>query len=69
MSEWISVKDGLPEVTMEVLVIAPDCTIIGSALIGIYFPSERSWTVYDFAESKMNEYVTHWMPLPERPKS
>ncbi len=67
--EWISVKDRLPEVAIEVLVFAPDCRVIGNTLIGKYFPSENTWTVYDFHDSKLDEDVTHWQPIPEPPKS
>ena len=68
---WISVKDETPEEQIEVLVYAPDCNIIGNVLVGTYFTGsdtdDESWTVYDFAESKLYEKVTHWMPLPEKP--
>lgn len=69
--KWISVNKRKPANQDEVLVHAPNCTIIGPILIGKYFPPEtnypESWTVYDFAESKLDELVTHWMPLPKKP--
>lgn len=70
--KWISVKDKLPEEQKEVFVYAPDCDIIGQALVGVFFAKEKgfesSWTVYDFGVSKLDEKVTHWMPRPEPPK-
>lgn len=66
--EWISVKDRLPEVEVEVLVYEPasDCSGIDVA-----------WLVFDVAGKPLFLYahnatpmpsVTHWMPLPEKPK-
>lgn len=70
--KWISVHKRKPVQKKQVLVYAPDCDIIGSTLIGIYFKAangyKSSWTVYDFGGSKLNENVTHWMPLPKKPK-
>lgn len=66
--KWISVKDALPEDSKEALVFAPACNIIGKMLIGCYYHESDTWTVYDFRDSKLNEAVTHWMPLPEPPK-
>lgn len=71
-NKWIRVRDAVPEYSeTEVLVYAPKCNIIGSILIGRYFPKEEqweaSWSVYDFECTSMNEKVTHWMPLPEEP--
>ena len=55
MSEWISVKDELPNRDIRVLVYIPemngsDCNIQIS----------KGWGV--------SKYVTHWMPLPEPPE-
>lgn len=70
-SEWISVNDKLPKEQKEVLVLAPECNIIGSVLIGRYFKPNKgfkeSWTVYDFNESALDSKVTHWMELPKPP--
>lgn len=65
--KWIPVKDKKPKSSKEVLVVAPNCSVIGSILIGNYFADDDSWTVNDFNESKLNELVTHWMPLPSMP--
>lgn len=72
--KWISTEKSKrrPKPEEHVLVFAPDCDIIGSRLIGQYFAPNNgypeAWTVYDFAESKLSERVTHWQPLPEPPK-
>lgn len=64
-SEWISVKDRLPEYGLRVLAAHDD----GVVRIGIskgYFPAvvtkRQDTKAFGFAE------VTHWMPLPEPPK-
>jgi hypothetical protein len=71
--EWISVNKRKPKKQKEVLVYAPNCDVIGHILIGCYFPKKEGdykacWTVYDFNESKLSELVTHWMPLPKKPR-
>ncbi|MEL6661051.1 MAG: DUF551 domain-containing protein [Bacteroidota bacterium] len=61
--KWISVNDKLPENSKQVLVHAPNCSVIGPVLIGEYYNDDGSWTVNDFADSKMDELVTHWQPI------
>jgi len=68
MKNWIDSKIEKPENADEVLVFAPDCKVMGSILIGRYYDDTDTWTVYDFRDSKLNETVTHWMPLPEPPE-
>jgi hypothetical protein len=59
MSEWISVKDRLPETEQYVLAYHNSC-----------YPRER----VDFFSETSKRWmmsagdVTHWMPLPEAPK-
>ena len=58
MSEWISVKDKIPELHVEVLVLVGNFIYIDS----LYY------------EKNLNEYwwqgndrlPTHWMPLPNK---
>lgn len=66
---WISIEERKPKNDSEVIVFAPNCRVIGSILIGCYYNDTDSWTVYDFGESKLDEPVTHWMPLTEPPTS
>jgi hypothetical protein len=74
--KWISVNKQKPKPQTEVMVYAPNCKIIGSILVGMYFAPkkitkdktyEESWTVYDFGDSRLDELVTHWMYLPDAP--
>lgn len=76
MSEWISVKDRMPEKKRAVLVYAPH---MDEPIVTMYFdpddqmaefgewvsdctPNRLGWS------SMTGEDVTHWMPLPEPPK-
>ena len=57
MSEWISVKERVPEEKTRVLVYVPrSYTEIDTDRI-----LDRRWV-------RWNGHVTHWMPLPEPPK-
>lgn len=68
MSEWISVKDGLPEVPQgyeQVQVI-----IWSENGLDVAWYQSNNNEFYDMAGwlgSEING-VTHWMPLPEPPK-
>ena len=56
MSEWISVKDRLPEPWVEVLVYrGEDWTVVSCEV-----DTNGKWLHF------FN--ITHWMPLPEPPK-
>ena len=62
MSEWISVKDRLPEVDEYVLMHSYSCkTDIG-------FLTEDGVFGCDVGYYLEIGDVTHWMPLPEQPK-
>ena len=57
MSEWISVKDKLPQEAALVIIWGG----VGSYLGGVWFTHTR-------CEAKIIQWeVTHWMPLPEPP--
>lgn len=55
MEEWISVKDSLPKDYERVIWFD---LREGDIEIGYFVPSQ----------TKMPNYVSHWMPLPEPPK-
>jgi len=64
MSDWISVKDRLPEICTGVLcyVIVPDKGRAATSIrILQYYKASRSWNCDGMI-------VTHWMPMPEPPK-
>lgn len=63
MSEWISVKDRLPDDFRFVLICVGECI----TLMGRYNHGKKEWRV--FAERTAPEIaVTHWMERPEPPK-
>ncbi len=70
MSEWISVDEKLPELTMFENQFSEDLLLwhCGDTihLIG-YYNDKDEWRIYHDSE-KACEYITHWMPLPEPPK-
>jgi len=57
MSEWISVKDMLPEEQKEYLVTDGVTHDIGEC-DGMFF----------YCDNVLGDQVTHWMPLPKLPK-
>jgi hypothetical protein len=65
MSEWISVKDGLPEDGQSVLVTKrhsyPEIVVF-----------DEVYNCWDDSEGddyyRALDYFTHWMPLPENPE-
>ena len=65
MSEWISVKDRLPEVGGYVVCIAKRNPF--SRLMPMVAKIEKNGWVNPITEQYISE-VTHWMPLPPFPK-
>ena len=72
MSDWISVKDRLPEgangnVISETVIAY---TVEDDAVVG--WNHNNIWYLIlpenDYVTEHENDYVTHWMPLPEPPK-
>jgi hypothetical protein len=61
MSEWISVKDRLPEFDQDVLIYRKDGLIMMAD-----FPGEF-YTYRDTDGHSIERDVTHWMPLPDAP--
>jgi Protein of unknown function (DUF551) len=64
MSEWISVKDRLPEESQDALAF-DDCGVIHMA---IYSPEGLVYRWHCDTYGLYPHEVTHWMPLPEPPK-
>lgn len=58
---WISVNDRLPELYVDVLVFTKGGTIVIDYL-------DVDAMVYENFHNHWN-YVTHWMPLPQKPES
>lgn len=68
MDKWISVKDKLPEDKNKLLIFESD-----NIEIGRYNPSKKRFELFELdyfggMDWCKDEYVTHWMPLPEPPK-
>lgn len=62
--EWVSVKDGLPEVGS--WVNASDGKIVSMFKMSRYRKNNLRWEWYGSVYHPWT--VTHWMPLPEPPK-
>ena len=57
MSEWISVKERLPELTGKYLV----CTTKRSVYLA-------KFSAPNYFHTDMNTHIAYWQPLPEPPK-
>ena len=74
MSDWISVEDRLPERKKKVLLYAntiyPEITV-GRLDDWKKFDNIKKnvWIVSGGGYYEMEKSITHWMPLPEPPKS
>ena len=72
MSKWIKVSDRLPEHYGDVLIAYKGIDILGGGKekvaidIGYHKKGLKTWHYKD--NDKLLHCVTHWMPLPERPK-
>lgn len=67
MTEWISVKDLLPESREDVLCVAFWHEKYQTQ-IGWYSSINNIWHIITPAGDKSEIEVSHWMPLPEPPK-
>lgn len=73
MSEWISVKERLPELEEGVLVTDGEEVAIARRWFLDRDPSGIHWSSYQPCSSPecdfgFNDGITHWMPLPPPPK-
>jgi len=62
MSEWISVKDRLPDIDLSVLVYNGQ-----SIEVMAYWYDEDEKPNFMNPPAPPCDFVTHWMPLPEPP--
>ena len=65
MSEWISVKDKMPEPRIDVLVFNQFNGIKIGWCDKTRLFKDLEWLVYGSDEEP---FITHWMPLPNPPK-
>lgn len=63
MSEWISVKDRLPNNSSRVLAYP---NTVGEAGTALYWENPQMWQ--DLEDHTEPWTPTHWIPLPEPPK-
>lgn len=65
--EWISLDDRLPEFDVRVLLLFDKCNHIED---GTIHEDEYGdgWVYCLFDGQTINDYPSHWMPLPEAPK-
>ena len=75
-NKWINVEEQLPDFATEVICFWSECG--GGIAIGMLdeerythtkdgVECQRDWTLYS-SIGKMEYDVTHWMPMPEKPK-
>lgn len=62
MSEWIDAKEMVPQDDQRVIACCG-----GNVFFARYLSSMKAWRC-DPNESGMDQWVTHWMPIPELPK-
>ncbi len=62
-SKWISVNDKLPETFRHVLVWQPENKNIRRT-----YYRDGKWQFDEYSQGSA-EIITHWMPLPEAPKT
>ena len=65
---WIDIKDALPEIGQEVLVYRGNCR---GNLMNVYtYLGDDMWEDdYGYWQHADGEGITHWMPLPEPPRT
>lgn len=70
--EWVKCSDKLPEDGVEVLVYTPITKSITVAYLTYdHDDNPIVYFIIDFDENDQNislKDITHWMPLPEKPK-
>jgi hypothetical protein len=71
--EWINVKEKLPEIGTEVIVYCPKCTVRKVTALARFIRYEEATDYYwdnDYGGSNIHvmDSVTHWKPMPNKPK-
>ena len=66
MSEWISVKDRLPEYNIKCLVYIPQPGYYPKIIVAYYSSTKNIWIGTE-GSIYYNHRPTHWMPLPSPP--
>ena len=64
-TEWINVKDRLPEEDTRVLVVVSDEKF---KCVKQYVPKLDTDRIFDGRWVRWSKHVTYWQPLPEPPK-
>ena len=64
-TEWLSVKERLPDSKVQSLIYDED---VDRVVIGVFLYSKPSFPVFGIWGEGQIFSVTHWMPLPEPPK-
>jgi len=67
MSQWISVKDRLPE-PCESILLAGETACKSCSPLKVRNGKMNRQKNFEFGEFDCPFYATHWMPLPEPPK-
>lgn len=63
-NEWVSVDERLPDNNTQVLMWSAKWNI---AEAGSYY-NKNFWVYSEIGDGYIADDITHWMPLPERPK-
>lgn len=70
MSEWISIKDRLPEGRVLICFLEPFFGVYTEELaVGYYDEDSQKWRFWIPDKEVRGGGVTHWQPLPEPPHS
>lgn len=59
--EWISVENELPKLASFIIAYK-----INGLVLGLYFNADKEFM---YGRTEQTNQVTHWMPLPNPPKS
>lgn len=63
-AEWISVEDRLPKNNCDIALLLDN-----SVHCGFYLPLQNQFNIYMPLSNAKISYPTHWMPLPNKPKT